>query len=495
MLPKYEQPKLSPYLGLYDILIPANHFLRQFLNLVDFSFIYDELESKYCPDDGRNAESPIRLFKYLILKIMYRLSDADLIERCRSDLLFKFFLGLAPEDDVIHPSTLSKFRKLRLKDPDLLDFLIKKSVQIAIEHKVIGLDTIIVDATHTRSRYTLKDPYETLMRSAKDLRLAFCQYADSSAKKQLPSPKHRVKLEEAMDYCTSLVESIQSSEKIAQLPGVSQRLHYLQELLDDQSESMTSTGDPDARVGYKKADEPFYGYKTDIAMTEDRIIVAANIMSGEKNEGHDLKTLVEKSREAGLTVETVIADTAYSGKENLQLAESKENPEKGFKLVSKLNPVISDAHKNPERNGFTYNKDANTFACPAGHLAIKKSKTTRNQVKPQRNSAMTYTFDVNKCKHCPRYGTCCKAGAKSKTYSVIILSGEHQKQFEYQETEEFKELARTRYKIEAKNAELKNRYGYNVAHSSGITGMVIQGATTIFVANIRRILRLIGEKE
>lgn len=47
-------------------------------------------------------------------------------------------------------------------------------------------------------------------------------------------------------------------------------------------------------------------------------------------------------------------------------------------------------------------------------------------------------------------------GAKSKSYSVSIKSDEHKAQMEFQESERFKSLAKERYKIEAKNSELKN---------------------------------------
>lgn len=40
--------------------------LRQINELVDFSFILEELQSKYCLDNGRNAIPPIRMFKYLL---------------------------------------------------------------------------------------------------------------------------------------------------------------------------------------------------------------------------------------------------------------------------------------------------------------------------------------------------------------------------------------------------------------------------------------------
>ena len=46
---------------------------------------------------------------------------------------FKYFWGLTPEEtNLINPSSLTKFRRLRLKDIELLDLLIKKTVSIAI---------------------------------------------------------------------------------------------------------------------------------------------------------------------------------------------------------------------------------------------------------------------------------------------------------------------------------------------------------------------------
>ena len=40
--------KTSQYSDLYDLVVPKDHILRKIRELVDFSFIYDELESKYC---------------------------------------------------------------------------------------------------------------------------------------------------------------------------------------------------------------------------------------------------------------------------------------------------------------------------------------------------------------------------------------------------------------------------------------------------------------
>ena len=102
-------------------------------------------------------------------------------------------------------------------------------------------------------------------------------------------------------------------------------------------------------------------------------------------------------------------------------------------------------------------------------------------------------FDIEKCKCCP-YKDGCYKGSKKKTYSETLKSNAHSKQAEFQETEHFKEKMKERYKIEAKNSELKHRHGYDTASSSGLINMEMQGAMAIFAVNLKRIIKLINEK-
>ena len=85
---------------------------------------------------------------------------------------------------------------------------------------------------------------------------------------------------------------------------------------------------------------------------------------------------------------------------------------------------------------------------------------------------------------------CYKDGAKTKTYNVNIKDDVHIKHMDYMETDEFKELYAERYKIEAKNSELKSNFGYDTANACGKTGITIQGASALFLANIKRIIKL-----
>ncbi len=67
MVEQQQRFALSPYVEIYELIVPKDNLLRQIKELVDFGFIYDELMDKYCLDNRRNAISPVRMFKYLLL--------------------------------------------------------------------------------------------------------------------------------------------------------------------------------------------------------------------------------------------------------------------------------------------------------------------------------------------------------------------------------------------------------------------------------------------
>lgn len=472
---------LSSFTDIYDLIIPKDNLLRKINDLIDFSFVQEELINKYCLTNGRRAEPPVRLFKYLLLKTIFDISDVDVVERSRYDMSFKYFLDMTPEEDVINPSSLTKFRKLRLQDTDLLSLLIGKTVGIALDKGIIRSKSIIIDATHTKSRSNPYSALEALKERSKRLRKTIYDI-DEDLKNDLPTKNIDNDLESELSYCAALIDYLSKREDLIGYPKVSEKLNILKETLQDTSERYTLSKDEDARIGHKSEDSSFFGYKTHIAMTEERIITSAIVTSGEKGDGPFLPALVESSIKNGMTVDTVIGDGAYSGKDNLQFGQKEE-----ISIVAKLNPSISQGTRKDE-DKFDYNKDADMFVCPAGHMAIKRAKQGKKNV--GKNQSTTYYFDVEKCKICPLRDGCYKPEAKTKTYSVKIHSQTHLKQIEFQETEFFKEKSKHRYKIEAKNGELKNVFGYDRASSYGLQCMEMQGALTIFAANIKRILKL-----
>lgn len=483
MLAQQQKIQFSSFSGLYDLIVPKDNLLRRISELIDFTFIYEELLDKYCSTNGRVAESPVRMFKYLLLKTIYTISDVDVVERSQYDMSFKYFLDMSPEEAVINPSSLTKFRKLRLKDTDLLNLLIGKTVSIAVEKGIVKSRSIIVDATHSLSRSNPHSALEVLRERSKLLRKAVYN-VDEDLKGRMPEKNESGELEKELAYCAELEKLIESDQTLCLIPAVKEKLNLLKETVEDTRENYILSKDRDARTGHKSADSKFFGYKTHLAMTEERIITAAVVTSGEKGDGPELPMLLKISQDNGIKVETVIGDSAYSGKENIKL---KNKDDQSIRIVAKLNPSISQGSRKEEEK-FDYNKDADMFVCPAGHLAVRKARQGKKNI--GKNQAYTYYFDVEKCKTCPLKEGCYQPGAKTKTYAVTIKSTLHQQQQAFQDTDYFKEKAKHRYKIEAKNSELKNVHGYARAISYGITNMQMQGAIAIFTVNLKRIIKL-----
>lgn len=481
MLLQQQKIQLSAYSDLYDLVVPQDNLLRKINELIDFSFIYEELVSKYCLNNGRNAESPIRMFKYLLLKTIYTVSDVDVVERSRFDMSFKYFLEMTPEEGVINSSSLTKFRKLRLKDTDLLNLLIGKTVSLAIEKGIVRSKSIIVDATHSLSKSNPFSAVQVLKERSKLLRKAVYSI-DEDWTERMPEKNVGNDLEKEIAYCKKLETVIESDPTLSLVPAIKEKLNLLKETVEDTQDHFIYSKDADARTGHKSADSSFFGYKTHIAMTEERIITAAVVTSGEKGDGPELPKLLQMSQENGIEVDAIIGDGAYSGKENLELCNGQD-----IKVVAKLNPSITQGCRK-DADKFDYNKDADMFVCPAGHLAIRKAKQGKKNI--GRSQADTYYFDIQKCKICPLKEGCYKEGAKTKSYSVRIKSELHQEQAAFQETEYYKEKSKHRYKIEAKNSELKNVHGYDRANAYGIENMQMQGAIAIFTVNLKRILKL-----
>ena len=126
------------------------------------------------------------------------------------------------------------------------------------------------------------------------------------------------------------------------------------------------------------------------------------------------------------------------------------------------------------------------YVCPAGHMSThKESRRSPNGRSPK----MTYLFDIEKCRVCPLRDPCFK-GTKCKTYSVRLNASARTEQIQFEESEYFRARAKVRYKIEAKNSELKQVHGYKTALAAGLESMQLQGAMAIFAVNIKRILKL-----
>jgi transposase len=99
---------------LYDRIVPADHLLRKINQVVDFSFIQELVQDRYSADFGRPAEDPEFMLRLCLLQYLFGDSDREVVTNARLNLAYKYFLGLAVDEEVPDNSTISYFRAIRL---------------------------------------------------------------------------------------------------------------------------------------------------------------------------------------------------------------------------------------------------------------------------------------------------------------------------------------------------------------------------------------------
>ena len=210
----------------------------------------------------------------------------------------------------------------------------------------------------------------------------------------LPELPEEKKYSSIMKAAKAIVATVEADAATANMPAVKERLNMLKETIEDAEIRSITSKDEDARIGHKTANSSFFGYKTHIAMSDERIITAATVTSGGKGDGQQLPALIEKTESAGMEIDAIVADTAYASKSNIELTKSKD-----IKLAAPLNPLVEKGNRQNTLN-FEYNKDADMYVCLAGHMAVRKSREFRTNDKAHKNDRFRYFFDIDKCKVC-----------------------------------------------------------------------------------------------
>ena len=115
---------LFSYISTED-RIPATHPLRQVRRLADQAL--DRLNPHFCrlyPEGGRPSIPPEQLLLALLLQAIYGIrSERLLIEQLDYNLLFRWFIGLNPDDPVWHSTTFTKNRDRVLNEELMAKFL------------------------------------------------------------------------------------------------------------------------------------------------------------------------------------------------------------------------------------------------------------------------------------------------------------------------------------------------------------------------------------
>lgn len=128
--------------------VPASHPLRKVRELVrgvlkDLSRTFDRLYSH----EGRPSIPPEQLLSALLLQAFYGIrSERQLMEQLDYNLLYRWFVGLSPDDPVWDPTTFTKNRG-RLQEGDVFEKFMTKLLNLPEVKPLLSDEHFSVDGT------------------------------------------------------------------------------------------------------------------------------------------------------------------------------------------------------------------------------------------------------------------------------------------------------------------------------------------------------------
>lgn len=488
-----------------------------------------EFASLYSPDRGAPIKYVSIIMGLLILKEMNDLTDKQLLERYKFDILFHYALGVTFDEALLAERTVFYFRK-RLTENEMAQDAFTSIVDRIIERwdiktKKHRLDsTVIMSNMKNLNRLELfirtiesflkdlrknkKASYKALGRSLKE------RYMDREGYFAYPKPSEaKRKLEQcAADVCF-LVNRFRGSGKV-QILETYQKLERLMneqievsegengriiawyrepEKKDDDSggttlkpnesisgEVLQNPSDPDATYSGHKGT----GYKVHASETCDeenpfQVIDYASVDKANASDHKATEQIHEELNKRGHAPETTYADAGYTSGENMANSKDADIDLKG--------PVPGrGTSKEKVLDQFRFDEEYKQVeSCPGGHKPVEQSCD---------DETLEAKFDEKKCASCPFNKECPvnKQGAfrvlKIKRDKAAIIRRRQE-----QETKEFKEEYKIRSGIEATFSHLKNDRGMRRLRVRGSPSVTLTVIFKIMGENVSRALKYVQE--
>src|SRR6201993_1638712 len=143
--------------------VPANHPLRQVRELVrDVLSDLNRSLGRLYASEGRPSIPPEQLLSALLLQVFYGIrSERQLMEQLDYNLLYRWFVGLAPDDPVWDPTTFTKNRT-RLETGEVFaEFMAKllnhPEVKPLLSSEHFSVDGTLIEAWASHKSFRPKD--------------------------------------------------------------------------------------------------------------------------------------------------------------------------------------------------------------------------------------------------------------------------------------------------------------------------------------------------
>jgi len=486
---------------IFAKLVPFDHPLRQAETVIDFALLREQVAAYYSPDLGRPSLEPLLMLKLTSLQYMYRLSDRQVIDRAGTDIAFRWFLCLGLDDHLPDSSSLSYFRS-RL-GTEGFQAVFHEIVAQAREHGLIKDRLRVKDATHVIADVAIPATLQLVAQTRNRLLAA----AEAFAADRVTGERSRIEmirqaagaakdeqLEARITHLREILEWVEALPVPADAEGhpawqkLQQACRVAHKVLCDQDDPsagdrLRSVVDPDARRG--KHGAYYDGYLLDVMIDADsEIVTAVDVLPANGQEAANAARLIQQEQEAqGNQIEQFSIDGIGM---NGPVLRELQDPE-GLNVEVFVPPGPEPENKRFGPEAFDGDSQAEAVTCPAGQTSTARSRDD------ERHRTL-FKFADKTCADCPLKSQCLNNENQQAGRKVIKndYEAEYRAARAKAATPEYKAVRREHPKVERKLSELVNRHGSRRARSRGQPRVLIQQLLATSVANIKRIVTLLG---
>ncbi len=272
-----------------DDMVPQDHLLRIIDKAINWDFIYDLVEDKYCSDNGRPSIDPVMLIKLVLIQYLYGIkSMRQTVKDIEVNVAYRWFLGLDMFDSVPHFSTFGKNYTRRFKDTDLFEQIFSHILEQCYKFKLVDPTEVFVDATHVKARANNKKMQKRIAHEE-------ALFYEEMLKKEINEDREahgKKPLKESTDK-----DSDDDNPPSSGTGGKKEK------------EIKTSTSDPDSGWFHKGEHKSVFAYAVETACDKYGWVLGYTVHPGNLNDSRTFKSLYDKIKDIG--IERLIADAGY----------------------------------------------------------------------------------------------------------------------------------------------------------------------------------------
>lgn len=435
-------------------LIPEDHLLRLIDKAIDWNFIYDLVEDKYCHDNGRPSMDPVMLIKIPFIQYLYGIrSMRQTIKEIEVNVAYRWFLGLDMLDKVPHFSTFGKNYSRRFKDTDLFEQIFSHILEECYKFRLVDPTEVFVDATHVKAR---ANGHKMRKRIAKQEALFY----EDMLKKEINEDRaaHGKKpLKDKDDDNTPSSGNGSSKEK----------------------EIKESTTDPDSGWFHKGEHKEVFAYAVETACDKHGWILGYTISPGNLHDSRTFKGLYDKISDIGIN--TLIADAGYKTP-----AIAKLLLDDGIKpLFPYKSPMTKDGFF--KKSDFVYDEYYDYVICP-NDQHLEYSTTNRDGYRE-------YKSNGHICKGCPYLSQCTNSQNHVKVFTRHIWEDYMETCEDIRHTLGMKDLYKKRKEtIERLFGTAKENHGFRYTQMYGKARMEMKVGMTFACLNLKKLARILNKR-